>query len=119
MSLRWLLSEGTQPFNNTQVPNRIHERLTEYRGTVLWNTVCYCEQAVGRSSLNNLKKCLLTTLRNSNLTFFPLLLLVLYIPIFFLLRSYNNYHLLFSNSSYIYKTCDFPFFFTRPHKLVA
>ena len=32
----------------------------KYRGAVLWYTVSYCEQEVGRSSLNNMKKGLLT-----------------------------------------------------------
>ena len=31
----------------------------------------------------------------------------------------RHLRLLFLNSSYIYITCDFPLFFTRPHKLVA
>ena len=56
---------------------------------------------------------------NSNLTNFLLLLLALYIPVLFLLGSYNMYNFLFSNSSYIYIMCNFPFFFTRPHKLVT
>ena len=28
----------------------------KYRGAVLWYTVSYCEQEVGRSSLNDMKK---------------------------------------------------------------
>ena len=115
---------------------------------MLWNTICYYEQEVGRSSLNNLKKKINTyspetTLRNSNLTYFPLLLLaytyrlfcylevityvIFYFQIqviftqrlnrlFFLLRSHNIYHFLFSDSSYIQITFNFPFFFSRPHK---
>ena len=83
----------------------------KYRGAKLWNSVCYYEQEVGRSSLSNLKKHLLTRdyLRNLNLAYFPLLLLALYIPVF-LLRSRNIYNFLFSNSNYIHITCDFPFF---------
>ena len=52
----------------------------KYRGAVLWYTVSYCKQEVGRSSLNNMKKAYSpeTTLRNSNFTYFPLLLLALY-----------------------------------------
>ena len=62
----------------------------KYRGAVLWNTVCYYEQEVGHSSLNNLKKINAyspeTTLRNSNLTYFPLLLLAYTYRLFFYLE---------------------------------
>ena len=62
----------------------------KYRGAVLWNTICYYEQEVGHSSLNNLKKInaysLETTLRNSNLTYFPLLLLAYTYRLFFYLE---------------------------------
>ena len=73
----------------------------KYCGALLWNSVCYYKQEVGRFSLNNLKKTPTneTTLKNSNLTYFPLQLLVLYILIFFLRRSYNMYYFLLSNSS--------------------
>ena len=57
----------------------------KYCGALLWNSVCYYKQEVGRFSLNNLKKTPSnqTTLKNSNLTYFPLQLLALYILIFF------------------------------------
>ena len=62
----------------------------KYRGAVLWNTVCYYEQEVGHSSLKNLKKINAyspeTTLRNSNLTYFPLLLLAHTYRLFFYLE---------------------------------
>ena len=90
MSLKWLLSEGTRPFDSIQVPNKIVKDSLKYRGAVLWNTVCYYEQELGHSSLNNLKKINAyspeTTLRNSNLTYFPLLLLAYTYRLFFYLE---------------------------------
>jgi len=61
----------------------------KYRGAFLWNTIyCYNEE-VGCSSLVNLKNACSpeTTLRNSNLTYFPLLLLVLCVPTFFFTKA--------------------------------
>ena len=74
-SLRWRYLLTVFRFQTRYVKDSL-----KYRGAVLWNTICYYEQEVGRSSLNNLKKKINTyspetTLRNSNLTYFPLLLL--------------------------------------------
>ena len=71
-SLRWRYLLTVFRFQARYVKDSL-----KYRGAVLWNTICYYEQEVGRSSLNNLKKKINTyspetTLRNSNLTYFPL-----------------------------------------------
>ena len=83
MSLKWLLWLLVFRFQTRYVKDSL-----KYRGSMLWNTVCYHKQELGRSSLNNLKNAYSpeTTLRNSNLTYFPHLLLALYIPIFFYLE---------------------------------
>ena len=75
----------------------------KHRGAVLWNTALllwtrsWTPKQVSIIWKNAYSPE--TTLRNSNLTYFPPLLLASYISILFLLGSYNMYHFLFSNSS--------------------
>lgn len=56
MSLKWLLSEGSDLLKAPKFQTRYMKDSLKYRGAVLWNTVCYYEQEVGRSSPNDLKK---------------------------------------------------------------
>ena len=111
-SLRWRYLLTVFRFQTRYVKDSL-----KYRGAVFWNTVCCYEQEVGRSSLNNLKKKIITyssetTLRNSFFYILSASTARLYIPIILLLRSHNICHFLLSNSSYIHTTFVPIIFFT-------